>query len=241
MKFPQEIVDVYKNYKPTHQKIYMIIRDSIFYGNIPSGEKFTEEAISKALGCSRTPVRTALTRLQNEGLLQNLTKNNIGIHEYSEKEKLDLIELDALLEGRAAYLAARNGVSGDDLDTLTEINDTIANYKDLTQNSQDLKDYGVRDLHMQFHLMIAKCSTNTFLYKEIISTRNIMRSLHSNLGHTKKHQGDFANIIAPAHEHIIDAIRNRKPEDAELYMRYEVTRAKFMYENSSLDKEYHSH
>lgn len=131
LKFPQEIVDMYKDLKPAHQKIYRIIRDTIFSGQIPSGEKFTEEGIAKALGISRTPVRSALSRLRSEGLLQNITKSNLGIREYSLQEKTDLIYLDSLLEGKAAYLAAERGVSQEDLSTLIEINDAIATYRDL--------------------------------------------------------------------------------------------------------------
>ena len=71
IQFPQEIVDMYKDFKPAHLKIYRIVRDSIFSGQVPAGEKFTEEGLAKALGISRTPVRVALARLRNEGLLQN--------------------------------------------------------------------------------------------------------------------------------------------------------------------------
>lgn len=238
LAFPQEIVDMYKDFKPAHLKIYRIIRDTIFSGQIPSGEKFTEEGIAKALGISRTPVRTALTRLRNEGLLQNITKSNLGIQEYSLKEKQDLLYLDALLEGKAAYLAALHGISEEDLSTLTEINETIATYRSLPSSPTQLNFCGVRDLHMQFHLLIAKYSDNSFLYKQIVELRNIMRTLKSELVHTEKHRGNYADFIAPIHRQLIEAIRLRCPEEAEVCIHYEIHHSREIYAESSIDPKY---
>lgn len=241
IQFPQEIVEMYKDFKPAHLKIYRIVRDSIFTGRVPAGEKFTEEGIAKALGISRTPVRTALARLRNEGLLQNITKSNLGIQDYSQKEKSDLLFLIGVLEGKSAYLAASQGISEDDLDTLTVINDTIATYTDLPDSTNQLNVYGVRDLHMQFHLLIAKFSGNQFLYKEIVELRNIMRTLRSDLVYTEERRGDYAEFIAPLHQKIIDAIQHRRPEDAELYMRYEINHSKEVYVHSAIDSGYTPH
>ena len=235
LKFPQEIVDMYKDLKPAHQKIYRIIRDTIFSGQIPSGEKFTEEGIAKALCISRTPVRSALSRLRSEGLLQNITKSNLGIREYSLQEKTDLIYLDSLLEGKAAYLAAERGVSQEDLSTLIEINDAIATYRDLPPSPTQLNVCGVRDLHMQFHLLIAKFSGNRFLYKEIVELRNIMRILRSELVYSKERRNDYADFIAPTHRQLIQAIQARCPEDAEIIVRYEISHGREIYADSSID------
>lgn len=235
LQFPQEIVDMYRDFKPAHQKIYRIIRDTIFSGQIPSGEKFTEEGIAKALGSSRTPVRSALGRLRSEGLLQNITKSNLGIREYSLEEKEDLLFLDSLLEGKAAYLAAKRGLSEEDLSTLSEINDTIATYRELPPSPTQLNVCGVRDLHMQFHLLIAKFSGNRFLYKEIVELRNIMRILRSELVYTKQRRNDYADFIAPLHRELIEAIRSRSPQDAETILRYEISHAKEIYADSSID------
>ena len=241
IQFPQEIVDMYKDFKPAHLKIYRIVRDSIFSGQVPAGEKFTEEGIAKALGISRTPVRVALARLRNEGLLQNITKSNLGIQDYSTKEKTDLLFLIEFQEGKAAYLAASQGISEDDLSTLTEINDAIATYTDLPDSSNQLNVYGVRDLHMQFHLLIAKFSGNQFLYKEIVELRNIMRILRSDLVYSSDRRGNYADFIAPLHQCIIGAIQRRSPEEAELYMRYEINHSKEIYANSAVDAGYTSH
>lgn len=232
IQFPEQIVEKYKDFKPAYQKVYLIIRDSIFYGEVTANEKFTEESVAEALHISRTPVRTALANLRNEGILQNVTKTKTGILEFTKKEKLDLLELNGLLEGRAAYLAAKHGVSEEDLATLVEINNAIGSYKVMPDS---LQESGVRDLQMQFHLLIAKLSGNRFLYKEIVETRNILRTLKSELVYTEERRGSYSSFIAPMQEKIIKAIRNREPEEAQLYMKLEVLHAKELYENSSVD------
>ena len=94
---------------------------------------------------------------------------------------------------------------------MTEINDAIATYTDLPDSSNQLNVYGVRDLHMQFHLLIAKFSGNQFLYKEIVELRNIMRILRSDLVYSSDRRGNYADFIAPLHQRIIGAIQRRSP------------------------------
>lgn len=237
LEFPQEIVDMYKDFKPAHVKIYRIIKDSLFSGKMHTQEKFTEQAVAQALGCSRTPVRTALARLHSEGLLQNLTKSNIGIQEYTEKEMMDLLTLDMLLEGQAAYQTALNGISDDDMDALLTLNHMIASYTNLDE-TVDASNYGVRDLHMQFHLLIAKYADNRFLYKEIVSVRNIMRSLQSSAVYEDSKRHNYSDFVAPTHMKILQAIQDRDPQTAQLLMRYEISQSRDVYRTSHLDVDY---
>lgn len=237
IEFPQEIVDMYKEFKPAHEKIYRIIRDSLFLGKLHTQEKFTEQAVAQALGCSRTPVRTALARLHSEGLLQNVTKNNIGIQELSEKEMMDILTLDMLLEGQAAYQTALNGISDDDMDTLYTINHMIAGYRTLNE-SVNASNYGVRDLHMQFHLLIAKYADNRFLYKEIVSIRNIMRSLQSAAVYEERNIHNYSDFVAPTHQKILRAIQDKDPDEARMMMQYEISQSRDIYRTSHLDVNY---
>ena len=53
-------------------KAQLRLREMIFAGGLPGGARIAEVAISAQLGVSRTPVRTALMRLEQEGLLEAL-------------------------------------------------------------------------------------------------------------------------------------------------------------------------
>lgn len=238
IQFPQDIIEMYRDFKPAYQKVYRIIKDSLFSDQVTLDAKFTEENISQALGVSRTPVRTALSRLRNEGILQNITKTNIGIREYSKKDKMDLLFLDEMLEGKAAYLAARRGISEEDLSTLLELNDAIASYLIADKSPTYMHMYGARDLHLQFHLMIAKLSGNRFMYKKIVELRNIMRMHKSDLPYQEGYKDKYSTTFAPLHHRIIEAIRCGNAEDAELFMRCDITSAKEAYWDSQIDINY---
>lgn len=238
IQFPQEIVEMYQDFKPAYEKVYRIIKDSLFSGFVTFDEKFTEEGIASSLNISRTPVRAALSRLRNEGILQNVTKSNIGIREYSKKEKMDLLFLDELLEGKAAYLAAKRNISPEDLSTLSELNDAIASYHVAEDTPSHMHMYGVRDLHLQFHLMIAKLSGNRFLYKKIVELRNIMRMHKSSLPYQEGYNDKYETIIAPLHSRVIEALETGNAEDAELFMRCDISESKIAYWDSEIDPHY---
>ncbi|MDO4621992.1 MAG: GntR family transcriptional regulator [Eubacteriales bacterium] len=231
VEFPAEIVEMYKDFKPAHQKIYRIIKDSIYSGKLQTKEKFTEEAIAKALGCSRTPVRTALQKLQADGLLQNVTRNNYGLKVFSEKEIRDLMELDQLLEGRAAYLAAQRGISEDDMETLEEINDMLGTYEDFKARPSGAYGDGARDLHTEFHMLIGKLSGNQFLYKEIVTVLKQVRSLRLEAVNDANVERRSLLVDSGLHRNILEAIRDRDPSRAELMIRYEIDQCHMLYRN----------
>ena len=64
---------------------------------------------SELLGVSRTPVRSALMRLEQEGLLEALPNGGYAVRTFSERDVSDAIELRGTLEGLAARLAAERG------------------------------------------------------------------------------------------------------------------------------------
>lgn len=86
------------------------LRELIVGGELPAGERITELAMVERLAMSRTPIRTALVRLQEEGLLEPLPGGGFVVRAFSEDDIHDAIELRGTLEGLAARLAAERGV-----------------------------------------------------------------------------------------------------------------------------------
>lgn len=87
------------------------IRDKVLRGDFPAGERLTELGLVDVLGVSRTPVRAALQKLADEGLLEPARPNGYLVRRFSEAEIFDAIEVRGALEGLAARLAAERGVS----------------------------------------------------------------------------------------------------------------------------------
>jgi GntR family transcriptional regulator, vanillate catabolism transcriptional regulator len=86
------------------------LRELIVDGSLKPGERIAELAMVERLGMSRTPIRMALVRLQEEGLLEALPSGGFVVRDFSEADIHDAIELRGTLEGLAARLAAERGV-----------------------------------------------------------------------------------------------------------------------------------
>src|SRR6202008_2528848 len=98
----------------------LTLRDLILSGSLQSGERLSELQAGEITGASRTPVRMALVRLEEEGLLEAIPSGGFMVKAFSERDVLDSIELRGTLEGLAARFAAERGVSARDLEPLKE-------------------------------------------------------------------------------------------------------------------------
>jgi DNA-binding GntR family transcriptional regulator len=83
--------------------VYDSLRDAISDGRIGVGERVREEEIARNLGVSRTPVREALQRLHQRGLLVFGAGRGLMVAELSQHQVLQLYAMREILEGSAAH------------------------------------------------------------------------------------------------------------------------------------------
>ncbi|MGB0388572.1 MAG: GntR family transcriptional regulator [Ardenticatenaceae bacterium] len=83
------------------------LRKYIIAGDIPPGTQLVERDIAQLLNISRGPTREALLELENQGLVIN-SRNRRHVIEPSEEEVINMFEVRAPLEKRAAERAAEN-------------------------------------------------------------------------------------------------------------------------------------
>ena len=84
----------------------LALRDLILSGRLRSGERISELGAVETTGVSRTPVRMALVRLEEEGLLEAIPSGGFMVKSFTERDILDSIELRGVLEGLAARFAS---------------------------------------------------------------------------------------------------------------------------------------
>ena len=89
----------------------LALRDLILSGRLRPSERISELQAVETTGVSRTPVRMALVRLEEEGLLEAIPSGGFMVKAFTERDILDSIELRGALEGLAARFAAERGVS----------------------------------------------------------------------------------------------------------------------------------
>jgi GntR family transcriptional regulator of vanillate catabolism len=90
-------------------KALLALREMVLAGELPAGSRIGEVAVAERLGVSRTPIRAALMRLEQEGLLDLLPGGGYTVRTFSERDISDAIELRGTLEGLLARLAAERG------------------------------------------------------------------------------------------------------------------------------------
>ena len=92
-------------------KAQLALRELILGGELRPGARIAELWLVERLSVSRTPVRLALVRLAEEGLLDALPSGGYGVKDFSESDIHDAIEVRGTIEGLAARFAAERGVS----------------------------------------------------------------------------------------------------------------------------------
>ena len=94
--------------------IYEVLRDGILQVDIYGSEeelRLDERKLAEQLGISRTPVREALARLAQDGLVEIVPRRGVFIHRKSLKEILEIVITWAALESMAAHMAAQHASS----------------------------------------------------------------------------------------------------------------------------------
>ena len=98
-----------KGFKTTSlaDQVFERLENDIIQGVYPKGEILTELKLVEQLGVSRTPIREALRRLEQERLIEDTGKGSkvLGI---TEEDLLDIMNIRQRIEGLAAYYATVN-------------------------------------------------------------------------------------------------------------------------------------
>ena len=86
------------------------LRQDIQEGRLPPGARIVEQEIAERLEISRTPVREALRRLEEAGLIMQAPHRGLVVGSLDAQAVSELYEMREALEGAAAEMAARPGV-----------------------------------------------------------------------------------------------------------------------------------
>jgi DNA-binding GntR family transcriptional regulator len=119
-------------YKSLKDLVYVYLYEKINQGTIKPNEKINENLICRDLQVSRTPVREALIKLEDEGYLKRMPRRGYIVREVTRDKIREIYEIIGCLEGLAASLAI-DRMTGKDiilLETLVEkMNEAIKNKK----------------------------------------------------------------------------------------------------------------
>ena len=132
-------------YRTKQEIIYETIREAIQIGRYAPGHHLVADDLAQEFGTSRMPVREALQRLENAGLVSITPHRGAVVSELSEQEIVEVYHIRAVLEGLAARLAAPH-LSPADYDRLNALIDDMASTGTAEPDLDQLL-RGNRDLH----------------------------------------------------------------------------------------------
>lgn len=190
---------------------YAMLKQAIADADIYSSReepRLDERVLSEALGVSRTPIREAMTLLEQEGFLRTLPRRGIFIVRKTKREIIEMIQMWAALESMSARLATLHA-SDEDIGRLRHMFDS---FRDSTP-AEHIAEYS--DANIAFHQaivdlggsqIIADTIKNIFLHVRAIRKMTISQS-------------DRASRSIVDHMRIIEALEKRDTELAERLVR----------------------
>ncbi|HVZ44495.1 MAG TPA: GntR family transcriptional regulator [Ramlibacter sp.] len=202
-------------------KAQLRLREMILAGELAPGARIAELAIVDKLGVSRTPIRAALMRLEQEGLLETMPGGGYAVRIFSEREVSDAIELRGTVEGLAARLAAERGVPGDLIEQahvcLAEI-DAVLEQPALDDGAFPRYD----DLNRRFHSLLSDMAGSSVIAREIDRVVRLPFASPSGFVIVQANSPrarDMLIVAQDQHRQVLDAIEHREGARAEAIMR----------------------
>lgn len=196
-------------------KVYEALRDAISSMDIYSGAnppKLDERKLADKLGVSRTPVREALSRLEQEGLVKNIPRRGSFVERKTKREIVNIIEVWAALESMAARLATLHA-SDAELEAFREQCENYTHDSEQDADSTHIDEYSENNL--KFHQNIIELGGNRYLVETASRSFFHMRAIRAS---TIRHRGRQLQSVID-HRLIIDALVSRKTDVVEILVR----------------------
>lgn len=186
--------------RPDGDAIFLALREEILTGLHQPGTPLREVALAQRFGVSRTPVREALSRLQQERLLERVARG-LQVPRVDPQQVVQIYDMRVLLEQEAAAQAARARQFTDllRLEALLERDRDLADPDDHTRITTNL----------EFHAAIWACAHNPVL-------QDLLERLSTHLVHAPRSTlsvGDRWESSLDEHAQLIKAIEEQD-EDA---------------------------
>jgi len=133
---------------------YRELKRRILENEFSIGEQYLEQEIAGLLNMSRTPIREALVRLANEGLVEIRPRHGMRVKAISLKDVGEIYEILTALESSAAALATEKGLPDA---AVTNLRQAVANM-DSALEADDLSGWAAAD--ERFHRLLVELSGN---------------------------------------------------------------------------------
>ena len=154
--------------KSLEEEVFLRLEEDILGGVLKKGDALTENSLAARLGASRTPIRGALHRLAEEGLIELVPNKGAVVIGVTAEDLIDIYTIRMRLEGLASAEAAKK-ISEADKNVLLEAVE-LSEFYISKQDAERLK-----ELDSQFHSTIYRASGNRLLDKTLSELHRSIR------------------------------------------------------------------
>ena len=190
--------------KPLKDLVYLELKHKILTGEIISQTRLMEIDLSEKMNVSRTPIREAIKRLADDGLVKVEPRRGAYVANISIKDMLDVFEVREDMEGFVAKLAAQR-ITDDEKQQLRAI---AREYEEAIEKADDKE--VIIELDEKFHNFIVKCSGNETLSELVKYVQEL------SLRFRYLYYDDFSLYESTAEQHnrIMEAVNAGRDEEA---------------------------
>lgn len=192
------------------QDVLEDLRAKITTGRLPPGSHLTERALSEEYAISRTPIRTVLRELADEGLVVVSPHRGVFVAEWTNADAAEVMSIRALLEAHAAGLAAHSRSDSQ----LEELNRLCDRMDALADKQGDGFRAEIAELNHELHLLILESAASPRLFN--IAKDLALAPLMS--GSFQYYSPDELHRSLQDHRLIVDAITQRDENRARALM-----------------------
>ena len=202
-------------------KAQLRLREMILAGELPGGARIAELGIVEKLGVSRTPIRAALVRLEQEGLLEALPSGGFAVRTFTEGDVADAIEVRGTLEGLCARMAAERSVA----EALLAQARACLGEIDIVLARPALADAAFERyvaLNHRFHLLLMEMAGSPVIARELERVVSLPFASPSGfvvVQANSPRSRDMLVVAQDQHRQVLDAIERREGTRAEAIMR----------------------
>ena len=201
------------------EQVFERLETDILSGKYAPGEVLTELKLVSDLGVSRTPIREALHRLEQEHIVETSARG-IVVLGVSQKDLEDILEIRIRIEGLAAAMAAAR-ITDEELDELREAIELQEFY--VPKHDADR----INGMDSRFHQLIYRFSGSIPLYDTLMPLhKKLMKYRRASVENEVRSNNSFLE-----HRAIFDAIAAHDPTLAEERMRAHIANAKAHIQN----------
>lgn len=176
------------------------LRAAILSGDFPPGSPLVERLISEETGVSRAPIREAMQRLEDEGLVVTIPYTGTYVAEVGNEQIEYMQELRYVLD----LFAAEHALPKIDDEAIQKLNESLSEMSGMIENKQFNQ---FHEAHSAFHRVIYELAGNPLL----LNFWHMMERLYQLHSQSKPMNYIKMNEMVPAHQRYIDVFVSKDP------------------------------